>query len=410
MPLTAQGVKKQVVIKKQTGLGVLGSGSGGQILRRRTSIWESKKGEYKSDEIVSHQQSTGSRFGMQQVTGKHMGLLSPGTFKLWLAAMCRKDFVAGVASAALTNVTAAVTSGAQGTFTRATGSYLTDGFKQFDVVRWTGWATTGVPNNTHNFWILSLTATVMTVLALDAVAIGPKASGDSVTATVVGKKSLVPLTGHTDDIFTVECWHPDMSPVVSELYGDCKVDKVAIGIPASGNVSIDFDLLGLSESVTAAQVLTTPTAETTTEILSAVRGAIMVNGAVQAIVTGMTINIDCSASVDGPVIGTNSGPNVSRGKVGVSGQFQAYFTDSALMLLLTNETNVAIAAVATCDNTAASDFVAFSMTRCKIGTDTPDDGEKGIVRSYSFTAEIDSNGGAALANDQTILTVQDSQA
>jgi len=410
MPLTAQGIKKQLVIKKQVSLGSLASGSGGQVLRRRTSIWEQKKAEYKSDEIVSHQQSTGARYGMGTVTGKHSGLLSPGTFKLWMAAVCRKDFAAGAATGAIATVTAAVTSGAAGTFTRSAGSYLSDGFKQFDVVRWAGWATTGVPNNAHNFWITSLSATVMTVLALDGVAVGAKASGDSVTGTVVGKKTLVPLTGHTDDIFTVENWHPDLSPVVSELYGDVKVDAMSIGIPASGNVTVDFDLNGLSESVTAAQVLTTPTAETTTEILSAVRGSISVNGALQTTITGLTVNVKANTSVDGPVIGTNAGPNVSRGKVEVSGQFQAYFTDSTLMLLLSNETNIGIGAVATCDNTATSDFIALSMTRVKIATDTPDDGEKGIIRTYNFNAEIDSAGGAALANDQTIISFQDSAA
>jgi hypothetical protein len=43
-------------------------------------------------------------------------------------------------------------------------------------------------------------------------------------------------------------------------------------------------------------------------------------------------------------------------------------------------------------------------------SDTPDDGEKTIVRSYAFTAEYNGSGGAALALDQTILSIQDTQA
>jgi hypothetical protein len=62
------------------------------------------------------------------------------------------------------------------------------------------------------------------------------------------------------------------------------------------------------------------------------------------------------------------------------------------------------------DTTNASDFVAFSMSAVKLTGDAPDDGEKAIIRTYPFTAQINAAGGAALANDQTIITVQDSLA
>jgi hypothetical protein len=50
------------------------------------------------------------------------------------------------------------------------------------------------------------------------------------------------------------------------------------------------------------------------------------------------------------------------------------------------------------------------MSRVKIFGDDADDGKKQIVRSYPFTAEINGAGGAALANDQTICSIQDSAA
>jgi hypothetical protein len=60
---------------------------------------------------------------------------------------------------------------------------------------------------------------------------------------------------------------------------------------------------------------------------------------------------------------------------------------------------------------AAADFVAFSMSAIKIFGDAPDDGQaKEIVRSYPFTAQINAAGGAALANDSTIISIQDAQA
>ena len=57
-----------------------------------------------------------------------------------------------------------------------------------------------------------------------------------------------------------------------------------------------------------------------------------------------------------------------------------------------------------------SDFVSFVIPRAKVMSDTTDDGKKQIVATYNFTAEINSSGGAALANDKTILGIQDSAA
>lgn len=404
----AQGIKKQTVIGKQVSLGVPKTGAGGQILRRENSVFSLTKGTYESTEIVSHQQSTGSRHGLQACTGKIVGLLSPSTYKLLMAASMRKDFVAGSTTGAIVTVTAAVTAGASGTFTRSAGSYLTDGFKVGDVVRWTGWTTTGVPNNAHNFAITALTATIMTGTMLDGVAVGPKAAGDSVTGTVVGKKTFPPLTGHTDDLFTVEEWYPDV--VQSELFSDLKLNQMVLDLPASGNCKGTFDLLGLQRALNVVQQLTAPAVETTTTILAAVTGELIVNGVPMLTVTGLKIQVDEAVTADGPVVGSNFSPDLSRGKVKVTGSFSAYFQDQSLTALFQVETRIALIAVMLADSTPASDFIAVTLGAIKLNGDAPDDGEKGIIRTFPFTAEINQAGGAALAWDQTIMTIQDSAA
>lgn len=404
----ASGIRKQTTFKKQAGLGVIASGAGGQILRRENSVFSLTKSTFESDEIVSHQMSTGTRHGLQATTGKVSALLSPGTYKSFMGSALRKDFVAGVTSGALVIVTAAVTTGASGTFTRSGGSYLTDGFKIGDVIRWVGWATTGVPNNTHNFWITGLTALVMTGTMIDGVAVGAKAAGDSVTATVVGKKTLTPLTGHTDDLYTVEEWYPDIAQ--SEQFPDAKLNQMSIDLPASGNAKLSMDFVGLSRNLNNVQQFTAPAVETTSAILAAVTGLLMVNGVQMATVTGLKIDVAEGVTADGPVVGSNFSPDLSRGFVKISGSFSAYFQDSSLTSLFQVETPIAIMAVLTADTTAASEFIAFTLSRVKLNGDAPDDGVKGIMRTFPFTAEFNLLGGAALANDQTIMSIQDSLA
>lgn len=406
--LVAQGIKKTTSVKKQTAVGTPAIGAGGQILRRETSVFALNKGTFQSSEIVSHQQDTGIRHGSHATTGKLEGSLSPATYKLLMATACRKDFVAGSTTGAIATVTAAVTSGAQGTFTRSVGSYLSDGFRVFDVVRWTGWTTTGVPNNAHNFLIIALTATVMTVLAIDGVSVGAKASGDSVTGTVVGKKTWVPTTAQTDDVFTFEEWYPDISQ--SEMFTDVRLNTMDVDIPGNGIGKVSFDLPGLKRTLGAAQQLTTPAVETSTLLTTGAVGVLMVNGTQMIVATGIKFQVNEGYAPDGPVIGSNYAPDAGRGPVKVGGSFSAYFLDSSLTTLYQNETVLTLAVVAACDGTAAADFVKFSMGRVKLTGDGPDDGEKGVMRNLPFTAEIDITGGAGLAQDQTILTIQDSQA
>jgi hypothetical protein len=405
----AQGIRKQTVFAKQSGLNVPATGAGGQILRRENSVFKLDKAKFESDEMVSHQQSTGARHGLQSVTGKISGLLSPATYKLLMATAMRKDFAAGATTGALVTVTAAPTTGAAGTFTRAAGSYLTDGFKVGDVVRWVGFLGGSAPtNNAHNFRIDALTALVMTGTMLDGVAVVADAAGDSVTCTVVGKKTLAPLTGHTDDLFTFEEWQPDIAR--SEMFSDCKLNAMTVDFPANGNCKTSFDFIGLRRDENGAQQLTTPAAETTTPILATVVGSLQVNGVTEGIATSLQLSIQESVTPDGPVVFSQFSPDLSRGRIKVSGSFSAYFTDHVLSLIYKNETAISIVVIVLADNTPNSDFIAFNLSRVKLDGDAPDDGEKGIIRAYPFTAEINVLGGAALASDQTIMSIQDSAA
>ena len=94
----------------------------------------------------------------------------------------------------------------------------------------------------------------------------------------------------------------------------------------------------------------------------------------------------------------------------VSGQFTGLFDSTTLRDLFDSETVTSLSAVMASDTTNAADFVAFNMSAIKLTDATPDDGEKAVVRTYPFTASMNILGGAALANDITIISVQDSLA
>jgi hypothetical protein len=122
------------------------------------------------------------------------------------------------------------------------------------------------------------------------------------------------------------------------------------------------------------------------------------------------ITVDQGASANGPVVGSNFSPDIARGKVKVGGNFSSYFSDTTLMAAYDADSVINLFVVVCGDTTAAADFVAVNLGRIRLDGDAPDDGEKGIVRQYPFTAELNVLGGAATSADQTIMSIQDSLA
>ena len=400
----AQGINKQVAIKKQTALGSAATGSGGQILRREQSTNTLKKDTYANNEIASHQQSTGKTHGLRSVDTALNGVLSAGTYSTVIASVMRNDFTA---TTSLTGLALAV-GGVLGAYTlTGTGLLVSNGFKIGDIIRIT--VATGLNADclNKNLLITNITNTVITVKTLNGSTM-TTGSGTACTLALPGKKLVVPTTGHTKDYWTVEDWQSDISQ--SEVFSDVMFGKLDIGLPSTGNATFSVSGVGLNRTTGATRILTTPTGETTSNPLAAINGILIVNGAAVTNITGVTLSIDGKAAGMGAVVGSNVAPDIQRGTIEVSGSFTALYQDATLSTLFDNATQVNLIAVIEDNSTASSDFVSFSLSNVTLDGDGKDDGDKAIVRTYPFTARINMAGGIALANDQTIISVQDSLA
>lgn len=399
----AQGIFKTLAYKKQTAKGSAASGSGGQLLRRETATFNTAKAAYSANEINSHQQHTGDKHGIKTINGSISGLVSPATYGVLLASLLRKDVAAVSAISSLSLTIAA--SGSDYTITRGSGDFLTGGIKVGHVVRLTG-GSLAAANVGKNLVVLGVTATVLTVRVLNESSMTAEGPIASCTVTVTGKVTYTPTSSHTNDYYTFEEWFDDIDR--SHLYSDCQIAQADIACPGTGNATIGLTVLGIGDSPGASQILTSPTAETTTEILAAVNGMIFVGGTRQTAVTNFTMSISGNMAAGEAVIGSNTISDIVKGKVNVSGTFNAVFQDDTLQTIFTGETATSIIVVIAENDDADADFISFSLPRVKIMSADKDDGQKQIVRTYNFTAEINGSGGAALANHQTILQLQDS--
>lgn len=400
----ATGVAKQIRYKVEATYGTAPGTSGGQLLRRVTSDLNLSKDTYESAEIRSDYQVSDFRHGVRRVGGNIKGELSPGTYKDFIAAALRRDFAAVSALTGLSLTIAA--SGSNYTITRGSGSFLTDGVKVGDVIRITA-GSVNAANLNKNALVLSLTATIATVYVLNGLSMTAEGPIASCTITVVGKKTYVPTSGHTDKSYSIEHWFSDIAQ--SELHTGCKIGTVGINLPATGMAEIDLGVTGQNVTTATSAYFTSPTAATSSGVVAAVNGALVVDGSTVAICTGLSFNVDGGYTGE-PVVGANTIPNVFPGRVKVSGQFTAYFENATLRDAFINESVIALAVVMTTSSDAASDFIGFTFPRIKLGSSSKSDGEQGIVQTFDFTALYNSAGGASTSSEQSTIVVQDSLA
>lgn len=400
----ASGVFKEVRYKKNTGnWGELAGSSAGVKLRRTTADFNQTAESYSSEEVNTTFQNTDMRLGVRGAEGSLNGELSPGSYSDFFGSVVAKDFVA-VTGASGVSVTIAA-SGANFTITRAAGSWLTDGIKVGHVVRMTG-AGLNAANVGNNCLVISMSATVLTVKVLSGTSLVAEGPIAAVALAPAGKVTYIPQTGHTNDDYNIEEWYADIAQ--SQVFTGMKVGSANINLPATGIVTTDFSFMGkgLGSTGTSAY-FTAPTGPTSTGLLTAVRGAVLVNGSDAACITEASISIERSME-PAQCVGSNFNSEIFTGKINVTGNLSAYFSDGSLRDYFANETDVTLVLAVTAGEGKNADFMSFVLPRVKLGSFTNADAETGIVSSIDFTAVMNSVTSAGLI-DSTIL-IQDSAA
>lgn len=397
----AKGVATKVAYAKESTWGVAASGAGtSKYLRRVSSDLNLEKDTYESAEIRIDYQVADFRHGVRRATGSLNGELSAGTYADFIAGALARDFTAVTAATGLTVDIAA--SGVLFTITRSAGDFIADGFKAGQVVRLTG-AGLNAANVGNNLLVVSLTATVLTVKVLSATALVAEAAIAAVTATVVGKVTFAPLTGHTDDSFTIEKWFSDIAQ--SEVYTGMKVGSVAVQLPASGLVTTDISFSGKDMEITGTtQYFTAATASGTENVYAAVNGAMTVNGELVALITSMDFTVD-RAPENLSVVGSNQTAAIITGRIRATGNMSVYFVDAKFRDYFDDETPVAVTVALTASEAKDANVVAFTFPKVKLGSFTKDDTENALTASASFTALLKEANTVGLP--ETTLYVQD---
>lgn len=397
----AKGVSKQSAYKKETTWGTVAGNTGGKLLRRVTTNFNLTKDTYESAEIRTDYQIADMRHGVRKAEGSLNGELSAGSYADFMQALVARDFTVVTPIASL-SVTIA-TSGTLYTVTRASGSWITDGMQVGQVLRLTG-AGLNAANVAKNILVASMTATVLTVAVPNGLALVAEGPIASVTATVVGKVTYVPQTGHTDQSFTFEEWYSDIAQ--SEVYTGVKVGTMAVQLPSTGLSTLDLTFMGKDLTQTGtSQYFTSPAAQSSTGIFAAVNGLVLVAGQPIALITSADFSIE-RAMENAVAVGSNSAADIFTGRIKATGNLSVYFQDAAFRTYFNNEQTVSLVFLLMQDSTANSDFVSFVIPKAKINSFSKEDKELGLTASASFQGLLNTVTTGGLP--ATTIAIQDS--
>lgn len=398
-----QGITRTWAYKVQSGKGSAASGSGGQLLRRTSIDLTGAKDTYTSNEIASHQQSTGATHGVGSASGNIAGEMSATTYGDFMQWLLRKDWAATSAISSLSLTIAS--SGSNYTVTRGSGDFLSGGIKVGDVVRLTG-ASLAAGNVGKNLVVLNVTSSALTVNVLNGETLTAEGPIASCTVTVTGKKTWTPTSGHTNKYITFEDYSSDLTR--SQLYSDTQVATMAISAPATGIVTVQLGIVGLAPPTrSGSQVLTSPTAETTTSVMSSAKFAVYINGVRQTAITSFSLNINGNVALGEAVIGSNSRPDTQKGRVAVDGSFTALLEDDTLAGFFDDEAAREVIIVMAEDLTDDADAVSISLPAVKFLSANGDDGEKQLARTYNIVAQRPSGAGSGTEHNDAIVSIQD---
>ena len=349
--------------------------------RHTKAVLTLKKDSYKSEEIVANRQTKDMRLGFRSIEGSLEVELSVKSHDEYYESALAGSFSAP----APVTLNGAIVAGNK--VTRASGSFLTDGYRVGDIVTLSAFAASAGANNG--------TVRLATVSALEVSLVS--------TAGAPFAKTLITDTAGTMTYAgkRLDCGTTMKAVSVEQGFTDIAQYRIFMGIVANGldlkiqpkgMLKATFDLIG--KDVTAfTGTPKTYSAAGTESPLDAFSGAMWEGGTPMALITGIDLKL-ANGRTTQPVVGSKVTPDIFEGNADITGTATVLFQDAAMFNKFDAETESSLDVL--CRNAAGTEFLRFVMPRVKFSTagiEPPTEGPVPIT--MEFTALIDPVSGTA---------------
>lgn len=342
-----------------------------------------KKTPLETAEVRADRQISVHRHGFKRIEG---------SLAFEHALMAYDDMLEGAmgstfASGTATQVTPV--SVASSKFHRATGSFLTDGYRVGDTIITAAFSAS---NNNGQFVATVVTATDITVVKKDGSAHGlTTESAGSQTLDLVGKRLSV---GTTLKTYTFERRFEDLTQY--QLFKGCAINQWNLAVQPEQIVQSTLTVLGMSDGSFSGSSLGSPVAAATNDPMTAFDGFVFEGGSIQAYLTGLNLVVANGRTVKS-VIGAYTSPDVFEGRSRISGTLTALFNDATMYNKFLNETESSLW-MRLNDPTDTSKFHNIVLPRVKYDAgdiDPPTEGP--LMVTLPFVGLLDSVSGTQMS-------------
>lgn len=318
----SNGSRHSMYVSPETVYGVTDDDPALDLVRITGTTLGLAKDSLESAEIRSDRQIADFRQGSNQVSGAINFELSYGSFDQFLEAVLLSSPWASPATTGTTTLSATSTG-----YTRASGSFITDGFAVGQVVTASGFSAAGFNGSSI---VTGVVALELTTTPIDGTHGTEAGDGDEL---IVASESIA--AGLTRRSFTVVRHFADIEAGSEPyyIYRGVEINSVQLTIAANSMVTGIFSTIG--QSLETAQNLTslgTPTfpPASTTSPLDSFTGTLDEGGTPVAVVTELSMTLQ-NGIEPRFVVGSKNSINPSVARSNLTGQVTAYFEDSTLV-------------------------------------------------------------------------------
>lgn len=356
-----------------------------------------------SAEVRSDGLSTIGRHGSRSAPGTYNGELSVGTFDTFLEAVMRSTWVAADAAITVDNgaaFTSFEVTDASTIVLAGTGSFLTEGYRRGDVLRFSNMSTAA--NNGINLRVRTVAANTITVVGSPLTA-----QGADTAATLTILKKLRNPTTPTKRTFYVEEYFQDIDQ--SQVFGGCRVVSMTISGTPDGMATVSFGLLGASMDAlaTGASPYYTSPSLTTSAPLVFADAKISVAGVDITTATSFELTYTIAASTQ-PVIGADISPDVFDNDATLSGSLTVVREDLDNVDAFNDETEIELHILLEEPEAAPADCIGIYIPLVKFNDASASKGGDGaMLETIPFMAGVKPT---TTGYDATLLTISTSAA
>lgn len=322
----AQGQNVRISFEVEDVMGVTNGSPAMTLLRTTKRNINLKKAILRSEEINTNGQVNFLRHGMKSVDGAFEAELATQSYDGIFEPLFGDDWEA-ITVAGSPNLQATASTKR---YTRAAGSFVTDGFRAGDIIIAAGF-TSGTNNG-----LKTVTAVASSTLTV-AETLVDEASTSGRTIALKGKRL---DAGTRIDTLTIERAFTDIEQY--QVFNGVTLNSAEINIQPENIVKLTLGLLGMSAAAMATSELDDPdTTGMDTQPIAAFEGAIYEGGAIIGIVTALTISMARNRNLTG-VVGSQVSPQVFTGTLVTTGTLSAFFFDETLYNKFVDETESSV--------------------------------------------------------------------